>query len=187
MISLRLFVAVGTVLAACGCTGPLPLARALRPQEDRVYREILEKFGSNPKEAWLRYQAQQQKITYEEALARDETLTHKNPFSTTDRKAVSFGAAIYAEHCMKCHGEDADGDGWAARADHRPKNFRSLLTRAGVVFSGGVPGDWFEAVRDGKGPQVQYEEGPARAMPAYRDRLANEQIWLVLTYLASTE
>ncbi len=173
--------------ALAGCTGPLPLARALRPREDNAYRRILEKYDSNPKKAWLSYKAQQQKITFEEALARDETLTQKNPFRTSDREAVSYGAAIYAEHCMKCHGENADGDGWMARADHPPKNFRSLVTRMGVALSGGAPGDWFEAVRDGKGPQVDYDEGPSRAMPAYGDKLANEQIWLVLTYLASSE
>lgn len=173
--------------ALAGCTGPLPLARALRPREDNAYRQILEKYDSNPKEAWLRHKAAQEGISYEEALARDETLTHKNPFKTTDREAVSYGAAIYAEHCMKCHGENADGDGWMAHKDHPPKNFRSMLTRAGVVFSGGVPGDWFAAVRDGQGPRVEYDQGPSRAMPAFKDKLANEQIWLVLTYLASGE
>ena len=171
-----------------GCTGPLPLARALRPREDRQFQELLAAGEGSPKEAWLRYRADAQGVTYEEELARDQTLARgPNPFRTTDPQAVSFGAAMYAEYCMKCHGENADGDGWMARRDHRPKSFRSPLTRLAVALSGGPPDDWFEAVRDGKGPQVEYEQGRTRAMPAFGDKLANEQIWMILTYLASHE
>lgn len=180
------FVLVSLAALLAGCTGPLPLAHALRPREDRAFQQALQKYDGSPKEAWLHHRAEQLGVTYEEMRARDEALARgPNPFKTSDVQAVSYGAAMYAEYCMKCHGENADGDGWMASRDHRPKNFRNAITRMAVVLSGGPPDDWFEAVRDGKGPQVKYEQGTSRAMPAFGDKLANEQIWMILTYLAS--
>jgi mono/diheme cytochrome c family protein len=139
---------------------------------------------------FLAGRARQLAITPGEAALRDAQLTERNPFSLDDAAAISGGARIYALHCAGCHGDRADGRGSAARRGTSPENFHALGERLKVAL-GTAPSSWFEAVSEGSGELVDDDSAsfavPQREMPAYGDTLANEQIWMVLTYLASNE
>jgi len=177
----------GMILAGllCACRGPLEPSVAIRQADQEQYEAAMNTGGLSSKEAFLRWRADLKGITFEEALIADAHL-RKNPFDDDDRDAVSLGAVIYNAECRACHGDNAAGDGLSALPDHPPKNFRSTAARMQVALAGGAPGEWFEDVRDGHGSQVRYSQGQTRAMPAFRDRLSNEQIWLVLTFLAGS-
>lgn len=171
------------VLAMLGCAGPLPLQRAIRVEDEQAYTQGLGRFDASAKEAFLRWRAGQKKIDIADALAADLKLD-ENPFSARDDAAVSLGAIVYIKHCADCHGADADGEGPLGLDEHAPKDFRSLGAR--LALSLGPSQRWYWKVRDGEGPLVRYPDGEKRAMPAFGDELSNEQIWLALTYLASS-
>ena len=74
-------------------------------------------------------------------------LTAANPL-TGDATAVAAGEALYAEHCVACHGVRGDGDGAAAAAlPQRPSDFtdaaRWAYTSHGQkiwLLAEGIPG-----------------------------------------------
>lgn len=174
------------MLALGGCSGPMAPSMAIRSEDRRDYDTAIGHDGRSSKETFLRWRADLTGISFEEALIVDVHL-RKNPFDQDDSSAVSLGAVIYNANCRSCHGSDAKGDGLYALSDHPPKDFRSFGARLQVAFSGGPPSEWFDEVRSGEGPTVQYSEGESRAMPAFAEKLSNEQIWLVLNYLASSD
>ncbi len=59
--------------------------------------------------------------------------------------------------------------------------------RFAVTLHGGAPRAWFKKISEGFGAPVTYPTGPGTAMPAFKDVLAREQIWLVITYLQSLD
>lgn len=174
------------LLVVGGCSGPMAPSKAIRSQDQQEYVASIDDDGRSSKEAFLRWRADLTGISFEEALIADVHL-RKNPFDDDDSAAVSLGAVIYNANCRRCHGFNAEGDGLHALPDHPPKNFRSFGARLQVAFSGGAPGEWFEKVHDGDGPRVQYSHGQTRAMPAFGEKLSNEQIWLVVNFLASSD
>lgn len=182
----RFTAAIIPLLLLASCAGPRPIYSAIRPDDQDVYdTHVIEAAAAgSEKEAFLAWRAEQRGLTLEQARARDEALD-RNPFKRNDPDAVSLGALIYMNQCMDCHGELADGRGPAAPKDPRPKDFTSLTTRIAIAAAGGPPRDWFPAVHDGKGPMIETPEGLTKAMPAFADRLANEQIWMTLVYLTS--
>lgn len=167
-----------------GCAGPMALYVAMRDADRAEYNAVLERFEGEEREAFLRWRAEQKGVPYEEALADDEKLTD-NPFEKDDRRAISLGAIVFEKQCKACHGSEADGMGVMALVDYEPKDFTSTMAR--LSLSGGPSPRWFKKVRDGDGPVVEYSFGESRAMPAFAERLSNEQIWLALTYLASSK
>jgi len=174
------------LLVVGGCSGPMAPEMAIRTEDRQDYDTAIGRDGWSSKEAFLRWRADLTGISFEEALIADVHL-RKNPFDEDDIAAVSLGAVIYNADCRSCHGFDAEGDGLNALPDHPPKDFRSFGARLHIAFSGGAPSEWFDKVRNGDGPRVQYSDGESRAMPAFDERLSNEQIWLVLNFLASSD
>ena len=174
------------LLVVGGCSGPMAPSMAIRSEDRRDYDTAIGHDGWSSKEAFLRWRADLTDISFEEALIADVHL-RKNPFDEDDIAAVSLGAVIYNANCRSCHGSDAEGDGLYALSEHPPKDFRSFGARLQVAFSGGAPSEWFDKVRNGDGPRVEYSDGQSRAMPAFGKKLSNEQIWLVLNYLASSD
>lgn len=83
---------------------------------------------------------------------------------------LAKGKAIYADKCVKCHGEKGKGDGPKAvdmekkPADHTDKAKMAKFTDA----------DLKKAVKEGKRP-----------MPAYGKKLTDEQIDDVIAYVRS--
>jgi mono/diheme cytochrome c family protein len=58
-------------------------------------------------------------------------------------------------------------------------NFHRFGVRFAVTLHGGAPRKWFDRISNGV-------VGPP-AMPAFKDTLAREQIWLTVTYLQSLD
>jgi copper transport protein len=95
----------------------------------------------------------------------EETL--RNPIPPTS-ESVATGEQIYADNCQSCHGASGLGDGPAAAGLDPPP--------ADLVFH--VPlhpdDDLYTIIHDGI---------PETAMPAFGDRLSEEETWHLINYL----
>jgi mono/diheme cytochrome c family protein len=94
---------------------------------------------------------------------------------------VEAGAAIYIRNCMYCHGDNLDGQGhFAAGFNPPPANFQDPGTIAMLQEA-----YLFWRIAKG-GPGLPKESTPWNSvMPAWEDRLTEEQIWQVIMYLDS--
>ncbi|MFQ5538722.1 MAG: c-type cytochrome, partial [Gemmatimonadota bacterium] len=94
-------------------------------------------------------------------------------------KDVAEGAAIYIKNCVFCHGDDLDGGGHFAHAfNPPPANFRDpgtiAMLQEGFLF--------WRIAKGGAG--LPKESTPWNSvMPAWEDRLSEEEIWKVIMYL----
>lgn len=95
------------------------------------------------------------------------------------RKHVAAGAEIYVRNCVYCHGDNLDGQGHFARGfNPPPANFQDPGTIAMLQEA-----YLFWRIAKG-GPGLPRESTPwSSAMPAWEDRLTEEQIWQVIMYL----
>lgn len=85
---------------------------------------------------------------------------------------IAAGGAIYAAQCAGCHGRNGFGDGNAGRAlDPSPALLNFLVRMPGAVDSYLL---W--TVAEGGLPF-------GSEMPAFKDRLSDEQIWQVIAYM----
>jgi len=174
---------------AASCAGPPALSRAILPRHRDAYAAALARSPADPRGAFLAWRAEQRSIPVEEAARRDGALSSKqNPFDANrDRDAVSLGAVIYAAHCQRCHGADVDGRGPDVLPAAPCRDFHAFDKRFAVTLHRGAPRAWFAKIRDGAGQVVDYPAGRSTAMPAFGGLLANEQIWLAITYLQSID
>ncbi|HUL92367.1 MAG TPA: copper homeostasis membrane protein CopD [Burkholderiales bacterium] len=78
------------------------------------------------------------------------------------------GAPLYAEHCAGCHGAYGNGDG--PLADALPRRPPNLPARLAVRREG----DLLWSLQHGV---------PGTAMPAFRERVGEEQLWDLLNFL----
>ena len=95
------------------------------------------------------------------------------------KKYVAEGGVIYIKNCVYCHGDNLDGAGHFARAfNPPPANFTDPGTIAMLQES-------FLFLRIAKGgPGLPKESTPWNSvMPAWEDRLSEEEIWKVILYL----
>lgn len=180
--------AVG-LLGVGACSGPQPLNVAIRAADESAYTEALDQHASSPRDAFLAWKASLTGKPVAELATADAALsTTSNPFNANrDPVAVSRGAVIYKAHCMRCHGEEVRGGGKDMLPEHPCKDFHAFGKRFAVTLHGGAPRAWFGKISEGFGPEVRYPGGSSRAMPAFGDQLAREQIWLVITYLQSLD
>lgn len=92
-----------------------------------------------------------------------------NPFPATT-ESIGRGSSVYQANCAVCHGADARGGGPMAQTLNPPP--------ADLIFH--IPQhpdlDLFDFVSNGI---------PGTAMPAFKDRLSEEERWDVLNYLQS--
>ncbi len=88
-----------------------------------------------------------------------------NPFTWDDAQARAAGRAIYERSCAMCHGMDGSGS-LPDTSDFTSADVQSAL-RANS-------GEYFCIVAEGRG-----------SMPGWKESLAVEQMWEVLTYIAS--
>jgi DMSO reductase family type II enzyme heme b subunit len=97
-------------------------------------------------------------------------------------KHLAAGAAIYIRNCVYCHGDYLDGQGHFAHAfNPPPADFVGPNTIAQLS-----EGYVFWRVAKG-GPGLPKEATPWNsAMPAWEDRLTEEQVWQVIYYLYET-
>lgn len=95
------------------------------------------------------------------------------------RQHVAEGGAIYVKNCMYCHGDNLDGAGHFAHAfNPPPANFTDPGTIAMLQEA-------FLFWRIAKGaPGLPKESTPWNSvMPAWEDRLTEDEIWKVILYL----
>jgi mono/diheme cytochrome c family protein len=95
------------------------------------------------------------------------------------KKTVAAGGVIYIRNCMFCHGDNLDGQGhFAAGFNPPPANFQDPGTIAMLQEA-----YLFWRIAKG-GPGLPKESTPWNSvMPAWEDRLTEEQIWQVIMYL----
>jgi DMSO reductase family type II enzyme heme b subunit len=95
---------------------------------------------------------------------------------------LSAGAALYVRNCVYCHGDLLDGQGHFAHGfNPQPADFVGPNTIAQLS-----EGFVFWRIAKG-GPGLPKESTPWNsAMPAWEDRLTEEQIWQVIYYLYET-
>ena len=94
--------------------------------------------------------------------SNDKPLVLENPFER-DAKALATGAQLYiAYNCIDCHGAGGGGAMGPSLADGR-------------WHSGGRPDQIFESIYQGR----------PSGMPAWGGRIANDQIWMLVTYVRS--
>jgi mono/diheme cytochrome c family protein/Tol biopolymer transport system component len=92
-----------------------------------------------------------------------------NPLSS-DTATVSAGRLLYQTNCAACHGASGKGDGPAALGLRpRPSDFSQHMP-PGKHTDGQI----YLWIRDGY---------PQSAMPAWKQRLNDQQIWQLVTYL----
>ena len=98
---------------------------------------------------------------------------------STHQKHFAAGGEIYIRNCMYCHGDNLDGKGHFAHGfNPPPANFQDPGTIAMLQEA-----YLFWRIAKG-GPGLPKESTPWNSvMPAWEDRLTEEQIWQVIMYL----
>ncbi len=86
-----------------------------------------------------------------------------NPFKWDDAAAVAAGKAIFEENCILCHGSDGKGT--------LPGAPDFTVMKAQIIKE---QGKQFCVISDGHDQ-----------MPSWKDKLTTEQMWQVLTYIAT--
>ena len=94
--------------------------------------------------------------------SHDRPLELKNPLAG-NANAKKVGAQLYVSYnCIDCHGADGSGAMGPSLADGR-------------WHFGGTPGELFESIYQGR----------PDGMPSWGGRIANDQIWSLITYISS--
>ncbi len=102
------------------------------------------------------------------AISRDTGISE--PVFPAAAPSASRGRALFAENCVSCHGERADGRGpSAARLDPPPASFTDR-----DFMRGETPFDFLHVITLGKGRS---------AMPAWGDVLSLQDRWDLVSYL----
>ncbi len=176
------------LITLVGCSGPQPLTMAIDPADEQAYVAALNASNGDARAGFAAWMASERGGA-DAVLEADGALSEtRNPFDAhADAQAVSRGAVLYKLHCARCHGDDARGRGPSTLADFPATNHHSFGKRFAATLHRGAPRKWFRVIRDGSGDRVEYPDEPSTAMPPFGDKLAREQIWLVITYLQSLD
>ena len=100
-----------------------------------------------------------------EAACDPTYLSQANPFAWDDKAAVAAGQVIYGQSCVICHGRDGSG------ALEGTPNFTTAQTQSALRANSG---EYLCVVAEGR-----------QAMPGWKETLTAEQMWQVLTYIAT--
>jgi mono/diheme cytochrome c family protein len=100
-----------------------------------------------------------------EAACDPAYLSQSNPFAWDDATAIAAGQVIYDQACAVCHGADGSG------ALPGIPDFTATQTQNALRANSGK---FLCTVAEGR-----------QAMPGWKERLTVEQMWQVLTYIAS--
>jgi cytochrome c oxidase cbb3-type subunit 3 len=147
--------------------GSMPAWQGRLSQEERwAVINFLRSFSYDPNLPGDRVAASAPTETTEEEAACDaEYLSQSNPFAWDDAQAVAAGQVIYEQSCGMCHGADGSG---------------GLPNTPDFTSSGAQ-----RALRDEGGEALCVIAEGQDAMPGWKETLAGEQMWQVLTFLAS--
>ncbi len=171
------------------CAGPQPLRVAINSQHESAYLSFVNEANLDGRAAFAEWMAQERGVSTEEVLRLDKQISStRNPFDAyKDSRVVSRGAVIYTVHCLGCHGADARGRGPATLDGYPANDFKTFGSRFAATLHRGAPRKWFRVIRDGAGDTVEYPNATTSAMPPFSGKLANEQIWQVITYLQTLD
>ncbi|MFB6373467.1 MAG: cytochrome c, partial [Bradymonadaceae bacterium] len=89
----------------------------------------------------------------------------------------SHGRDLYVRYCQTCHGAEGRGDGPAAESmETKPRDFTSGHFKFASTIAGLPPtdGDLFRTIAQGV---------PGTAMPAWGNRLDDDEIWALVAYV----
>lgn len=185
----RILVLLFLTSAIVSCSsGPAELSKIIPAKADREYQAHLQAQRGSAREAWLHWRAEETGQSAESLAAQDESMSQsKNPYRPDDPWAVGRGAIVYQAHCASCHGPNADG--YAADGSRLAgrKDFHNSHVRMIAAMSEGYVAKWFRKIHAGSDSGKLDEQGLPRVMPAMKDQLTNQQIWLAITYLMSTQ
>ena len=96
--------------------------------------------------------------------------TYLRPSEPFDAVSISYGAELYTEHCVDCHGYQGKGNGIKART--LSTVLPDMLTEPHTVEH--TPGDFFYWVSYGMDDTD---------MPGYADKLSEEERWDMVNYV----
>lgn len=103
------------------------------------------------------------------AVDAQEARKLKNP-EPANAENIEAGKKLYQRHCASCHGPGGKGDGSMALAGGTPSDLTDE-----TWDHGSTDGEIFVAIRD----------GVSADMLAYKDKLAEKQIWQLVVYIRS--
>ncbi len=113
------------------------------------------------------------------------------PGDPADTEQVAIGEALYEWNCARCHGADLGGElGWAQEAAGlSDEEVDEIAERLGDVApahdESGQTGSYEDAtlfrIID-EGPESVLGKADSR-MPAFHDRLADEEIWAIIAFM----
>jgi mono/diheme cytochrome c family protein len=149
--------------------GSMPAWQARLNQDERwMVIEYLRTFSYDPQVIVESEEIQptEEPVQAEEQLpCEPAVLTQTNPFEWSDAQAISAGETIYQRECSECHGEDGTGE------IPRAPDFTNPVVRGGLLEN---PGERLCIVTQG-----------FDRMPDFKDTLSEEEIWQVLTFIAT--
>ncbi len=117
--------------------------------------------------------AQQRGITLQQQTAWDTKQTERADlrFDLRDLALATEARSLFKAHCAGCHG--VRGQGMTGAVSY--PSLGGFGFRMGMMMSGGKMGRGiYRMLHDGRG-----------LMPPFNDKLANEQLWLLVRYLAA--
>jgi len=175
------------VILSCGCSsGPPALEPMVRHSDAAIYRDYLMANHGDARAAYLAWRSTETRLPVGTLATKDAAISETvNPFSRRDVQAVRRGALMYQVHCAACHGPNADGFGPTGEQLLGDKDFTHPHVRMAIGMSDSYVADWFAKVNEGFKSDKGTPDGTPRVMPAQKDLLTREQIWLAITYLAS--
>ena len=143
--------------------GSMPAWQSLLSQDERwAVIDYIRTFSYDP---GLQLDSTEKPAATESPAAAACSPDQENPFAWDDTSAIQAGQEIYSRDCAVCHGADGSG-GLPDTPD-----FTASETQAELRAEAGHN---FCAVYAGKG-----------VMPGFQDKLTNDEIWSVITYLGS--
>lgn len=148
--------------------GSMPAWQARLSQDERwMVIEYLRTFSYDPQ---LIEETEVAEEPAEEAAEEEPTcdptlLAQTNPFDWSDAQAIAAGEPIYLSECAECHGEDGTG------TIPQVRDFTNPVVRGGLIEN---PGEDLCIVTEG-----------INRMPAFGETLTEEEMWQVLTFVAS--
>jgi mono/diheme cytochrome c family protein len=93
----------------------------------------------------------------------------KNPVQAS-ASSVTAGKALYAKHCVSCHGAEGKGDGKFAPKNSPPADLSDTEWKRGST-----DGEIFTVVREGAAPEL--------IMRGFKGRMTDQEIWNVVNYV----
>ncbi len=118
------------------------------------------------------------------------------PGDPNDVEQVKRGWLVYAQACARCHGEDLDGEFGSATAEIAGINQELEAEKADHVAMVAPAHDasgqtWrhtdqtlFEIIKFGEAADT--EKKVASRMPAFKDKITDDEIWLTIALIKSS-